>query len=304
MADAPKFVFDVNASDLGPSKDTTRREETGQSVDVGDPVVTRIAGGGGFTVYARPTLLGYLLWGVLGAKTVAGAAAPFTHTQTPADDKPYFTIWRTLFGGAVRITEVFEDCKLTQAVLSGEPGGDVMCQVGAVALNFRKLPNGAPMPSGGAYVDDLPLRVPNRVFNKNGQAADNVANFSLTINSAVNTAQTSKITDSYAEQGRREMTLSFEEVFTDPATYERAYYNADGSPRTGVHYEPIGMRFLDEAGAERLTVDAPRFGYNTAPLTPNPNGEIARQGVEGWVARNPGGAALTTSVKNAVASYS
>lgn len=67
--------------------------------------------------FVRAPTIAPLLYGVLGAQAVTGAADPFTHTFTHASGLPYWTFWRMLGNG---LAEKFVDCIITRLVLHGE----------------------------------------------------------------------------------------------------------------------------------------------------------------------------------------
>lgn len=76
---------------------------------------------GSFQNFARPDLGAFLLAMILGADTISGAAAPYTHTLTRANTIPWLSIERKLTDA-----ERIADCKLNQLVISGESGNPVL----------------------------------------------------------------------------------------------------------------------------------------------------------------------------------
>ena len=97
---APQYVFGLESGGVAvaPAQepdDLTSGARSSSSVFRGDTEVSAEISG-----RANLASLGMLLWGVLGAKTVTGASAPFTHTFTLADTLPSFTLFQTIVDGA------------------------------------------------------------------------------------------------------------------------------------------------------------------------------------------------------------
>lgn len=373
-AGSAQYVFDVTASDVGPSIDSSVREETGQGSWEGDPVVTRIAASGGFTALARPTLLALQYFGALGANattlrgTAWAASTPYTagtlirptdtathpyafevttagtsgtteptwanakgpgesvtadgvtytnrggvhsHEATAAAAQPYLTLWTRMFSGAPGLVVRIQDVKLTGLNLTGEPGGDLSAQSGVVGGRWAEV---ASVPGTPAYVSDLPLRVPGAVYEKDGVATAAISQFGVNLASAVNTQQTNEIYDSYFEEGRRSCEVTFTEVYENKDTWRKVHLGraslGDGSPSGATYYEPLTLTFENEAGAQGLALEVPRFGYQTAPLSPNTNAEMALQQVTGRACRPKdanglytGASPLVSAVNNTIASY-
>jgi len=76
---------------------------------------------GGFQTFARPDLGAFLLAMILGADSISGVEAPYTHTITRANTIPWLSIERKLTDA-----ERISDCKLNQLVISGESGNPVL----------------------------------------------------------------------------------------------------------------------------------------------------------------------------------
>jgi hypothetical protein len=303
-ATAPTYITDVTAADIRPNVERSRREETGQGLDQGDMMTTRIAVQGGFTAIVRRDWIGLLLYAGYGAKAVAGAAAPYTHTFTMASDRPYLTIWRYMFNGANALYERFDDCRISAENFTGAAGGDLAVQASVVGLGFTRL---TAKPAGGIYDTSLPIRYPDAVLSRGGVASDAVSQIALNHNLAVNTRQTNRIYDSFSEPGTRSIEATSTEVFQNLENYNKTVYGSGTgtAPSSAVVYEALSYAFKDETGTERLKFAAPRFGYGTAELNgPNANAEIAEYAITGFLNRDPGGGSIVTAtLANSVASY-
>jgi hypothetical protein len=75
-------------------------------------------------IAARAPILGLLLYGIFGAKAVAGAGDPYTHTFTLASSQPFFNVWKRVgpvAGGGYY--EKYIDCKITGLSLASSAEG-------------------------------------------------------------------------------------------------------------------------------------------------------------------------------------
>lgn len=319
---APQYRFDPTAADLGVTRETSNREEMGQGRDDGDPQVTRQATSGGFTVLARPTLLGLLYFGALGSNATTGTpgatagtfVAPYSHKASAADDQPYYTIWSRMFDGAQAINMRYSDIKLAGLNLTGSPGGDLSCQVPVVGGAHKRLTEAemASILTGGTYVSDLPLRVPEREITVPGSKSAAISEFGVNLQAAINTQQTNKLYDEYQEPGNRSVEITWTEVYETMELYNRVHFGdpAGVEASAKISYAPLSMAFKNEEGVTGLLIEVPRFAYLGAGLTPNANGEIATYSVSGRASRPKdaqgqytGGPVMHATSTNATASY-
>src|SRR5687767_7451259 len=90
-------------------KETADLEETSSGRLRNENFTRVIRAEGTPEAFVRPEMIGWLLWGALGAKAVTGAADPWTHTFTLANTQPYMTFWKMLGG---LLFERFGDCKI------------------------------------------------------------------------------------------------------------------------------------------------------------------------------------------------
>lgn len=222
------------------------------------------------------------------------------HLATPADDQPFYTVWRHMFGSSPnRLVEKFIDCKVTQFQLQGSAGQPAMTiSSNLVGLQFERL---ASMPAGGVLDTSLPMKFVDYLIQFVGAPNRRISEFNYNLQAAVNTAQTDKLYDSFAEPGGRTLEISFTEVFQDLATYNRTLYGgpAGMQPSASESYDAMTAAFKNGSGATVLSLDVPRFKYGTAPLTPSANAnEIGRLQVTGAADIPPAGGAISTVTTN------
>lgn len=84
--------------------------------------------------FVRPISIGALLYAVLGAKAVAGASDPFTHTLTIANSRPWLTFWRSV-GGV--IFERFVDCRVSTLTIRSKAGEPVRADFTVLGISPR-----------------------------------------------------------------------------------------------------------------------------------------------------------------------
>lgn len=116
-ATAATFRIPLVGGTVRPQRTVEILEETGTSRVRTQSNVMRAAVEGNPEYAVRPDALGLLLYAVLGAKAVAGAGDPYTHTFTNAAEQPWLTFWRQLENLKY---EKFVDCKVTQLVLTSD----------------------------------------------------------------------------------------------------------------------------------------------------------------------------------------
>jgi hypothetical protein len=296
---SPQYWMDVTAADLRPAITSARREETGQGVDVGGSYVQVMAVSGGFTVNLRPSYAPLIYYGILGTKAVSGSG-PFTHTETAANTKPYFTLFRTIGG---QLHEVFRDCHFTGVNTSWTPGGDVTAAVSVLGLSFARS---ATAFTGGVYAaGERPFRTPGRVLTVDAVEQENITEGNLDITWASTAIQTSEIYNTYLEPGAREITGSWTEVWESVARYAEVIYGAAaGTTPSETQYETdFEFVFPHETTGHELTLTVPNFRFTEATATPSTGSDPLMVPIAGTVERPSSGSIVTVAVANAVATY-
>lgn len=303
-AAAPQYLIDVNDTDISPKTEIQVREETGLGRDEGDSYIKVLSAGGSAKIVLRPKTAPLFVYGVLGAKASAGsgspAVAPFTHTGTPANDQPFFTIWRFF---ADSIYERFTGCKITKNEFEWEAGGDVMLGLDVMGLGFERL--NAP-PVGGVYDNGLPFRVPGVRYTVEGEVIDTITGGKLTIEAGQEAKQTTKITNSYLLPTARKITASYDEIYQNVKRYAKVYYGSEAglAPNETIYEGAFKFEFGDMVAGPGLSLNVPRFQFTEVDPKPNSGAEALMMPVAGKAARPVGGApAITAKVVNDVPDY-
>lgn len=295
-AAAPVILTKATGSNLQPTPTRNRIEETGTGRDGGDRYTSRIAAAGSINVVARPKITAYILYGLLGAKAVTGASDPYTHTLTPADAQPYWTIWRDL--GGAGLVEKFEDVKFTSGTLQGAAGGLIMMNTNVAGTKTTRITSG--MPAGGTLETAFPFRVPGIDYQVDSVANRAISEFNVTINTPMTAIQTDRIYDEFIEEGLRTFDVTYTEVFTSLALYNEILY---GSPTgtalsEGLLHQPWSFETGDDTLGPNLLFEIPNLAYLTGPLEPSPGGDPLRMQVTGAADTPVSGSIVTATVMN------
>lgn len=171
-------VLESNTLDPGVQKITT--PESDASAQSSNLVVVGAQPGGDFQKYLRPSEDDFFLYCLLG-KNVDSGTTPKVHTANidPAApfSSPYLTIW-DIWPGVT--TTRYDGCRITQAVITGQPGGPISVQYTVSAL---KATLQATEPSyASLIVNELEHTWPELTATLGGVAGGVTNNISLTIN--------------------------------------------------------------------------------------------------------------------------
>lgn len=126
-------------------------ETTGQRLR-NRSVIQSVDVGGTPQIAARPNDLGLWLLGALGAESVTGSSDPWKHVITNAGTIPWMTFWRMLGN---LIWEEFDDCKISQLVLTSASGQPLLAQATVMGLGPKSRTSETW--SGVAITDENPL---------------------------------------------------------------------------------------------------------------------------------------------------
>ena len=298
-------------------KETADLEETSSGRLRSESFVTQIRADGSPEFFARPVMLGWLLWGAMGAKALAGAADPWTHTFTLANTQPYMTFWRMLGGG---LFERFTDCKLGSLKFHSEAGRPL--RVTATVLGLQPASQTAAQVTATVEVTDTFMHADAKsllIFE--GSPVASIGTVDLTINTGVQISQGDDVVGFQVVEGMQSVELQVEQTITDFATYNRMIYgaaspsnNAAPSPNvielSGAAIIDIGYAKRDSAGAIRtpersLHFTADRLAMASAPVPDaDPGGDPIAQTVTYKVYQpSAGGSGLTAILKNGKNAY-
>lgn len=316
-AAAAAFRIPLVGGTVKPRREVADLEETGTSRVRGQVYVVT-AGAEGNPEYAvRPAAIGLLLYGVLGAKAVTGAADPYTHTFTDAAEQPWFTFWRQLENLKY---EKFIDCKITQMVLTSEAGRPLRAALTVMGRDPRHLASatyatevavaeesGAPIMhydgAGALEIEGTPIASIERIVT--------------TINNQGSYQQGDSVLPYDVAEGILDIRQEVASLIEDVAEYNRFHYGsatpADGATAsrevvelgagvtdflwTQVAAAPGPERSLRIQGSPRMQI------MDVTGYEPNTNNDPIKKTSVYRSLRPSSGAALTATLKNGQATY-
>lgn len=297
-------------------KDTSDLEESSGSRLRSANYVSQVRAEGTPEMFARPTMLGWLLWGGMGAKATAGSADPWTHTFTLAATQPYMTFWRML--GAAMF-ERFADCKIRRLNFHSEAGQPLRVTAEVVGL--------APANKTAAEAT-VAVETTNTFMHADGKAllqfegspVASIDNFDLDIVTGATLQQGDDVVPYQISEGMLDITLTVGQTITDFSTYKRMIYgvvspadNAIPSPNV---IELSGATIIDCKFAKRdsagvvatpersIQFTAQRLAISeVTDIEMNTNGDPLRQSVAYKVYEPAAGSGLTAILKNSKTAY-
>jgi Phage tail tube protein len=300
-ATTPTHKYQLAAAPtLYPTKTRERLESTDSGRDMGLSYTQRISVEGDFAVYLYPDGAGPLLYSTMGAVAHSGTTT-FTHTITPANDLPWYTIWRMV---GANIFEKFTDCKIGQVQIEGEAGGAPIatCTVVGVMAEFEVTDTVlAPVASRPYIYHEGCGRI------KINDVAYQIASVSFGINNNVAGYQADCVTYADVSPGQREVTLTFRMRYENPTTepkYRETYYGSDaGTLLTDqVALKAFEWQLFRDADFSFL-VELPQVVYVAVPVTPDPGGDPIEVEVECQVEKPSPGVIATVTVMDQTATY-
>ncbi len=217
------------------------------------------------------------------------------HTITPANTKPYFTVWFEL---GLDLFLIFKDCKFTSMNMEFAAGGDLTVSTGLISGSYRRVAATV----GGGYYDQVyaPLRVPGAVYNIAGSPDQSLASGNFNIDSAVNPVQTDQITYSYLEDGQREITFGYEGVYVDVQRYAQVYMgSSSGLTPASTIYEGA-MDWTFGPGGQKIKYTLQRALFTEAGASPDPGANPLMLSVGGAAGRVTSGSICQIDIDNAV----
>ena len=234
-----------------------------------------------------------------------------SHTATMADDQPWFTIWRYVYG---MLAERFEDCKLVSVQTQGganDNNGDLSATFGVIGKRYSDVTGSIaydpfdPAAAAGELDTSQPVRWFGYRHTKGGASNNDLDQMQNTITANQEGAKTDQIYFGRVEPTQRTSEHTAQYVFRNLDDYKRAAYGGTGllTPSDSMAEDQHFYAFKDSGGAERMSLTIPRFIYLGADLPVNANGEMGRIGVAGGPGRPASGSIETVKFFNSVASY-
>ena len=294
-----------------PRRDIQVLEETGDSRLRDIAYVSQVGVEGSPEYAIRPLALGLILFGVLGSQAVTGAADPYEHEFTEADEQPWLTFWRRMhLDGANYLYEKFVDCRITQLVLTSEAGQPIRAGMTVMGLDPRAL-------SSADYATEVAVDQESGApfmhydgkgaLTVDGTVVSSIERVVTTINNQ-NTFQQGDAVQGYdAAEGMLDVRVETTQKILDDDLYNQFHYGA-ASPASGdqasseVIELAAGVSFLwtRQATPERsLRIQGSRLQIqNVEGFEPNTGNDPMKRNSTYALLRPASGAGITATLKN------
>lgn len=259
---------------------------------------------------ARPNILGLLLYGAMGAKSVTGAADPYSHLFTLADEQPYFTLWKrvgpTAGGGDY---EKYRDVKVTGLVLASSAEGILIATPTFMGLKVAHdaAPSLAVNIEAGSLV--FAHHHGEGAMLVDGANVGSISDFTVNINSDATRIRGNSLLGSHVAEQMRDITIDTTQLL-DPALRRRIMYGnaapADGAaPAAALLEFGVDFKYTIPGTPERsVRFTAERCQVTADPVEPNVDGSPLMMNVHYAVYQpSDGSSALEATVLNSIASY-
>jgi hypothetical protein len=265
------YKLKLTGGDLAPDRQLLTLQETDATRQQGQTVVVGARIMGTPEWYVRPADFGLFAYAALGATAVTGTAAPYTHTNTPANSPPYLTVWKNIGNGL--IIDQYNDVRVSTLEISGGAGQAVACKADFMGL-------GAVMGATDnttAVVSDDPFTYPEVAFSLGGSVPATTEQFTITINNNADFIQADNSLTPYdVVLGRLEVTGSFTYLLQSDADYRSFHTGTSGGTAmsTTLFEEAIGVTMT--AGADVIDVEMAGAAFTAYPVPPDVSGKPIR----------------------------
>lgn len=294
------FKSPFTGGSIGPARNLNQLAETDSSRDQGISYVSSSGVEGTPETYVRDDTTGLYLLAALGADAVTGAGPNYVHTLTPSSSIPYMTFWRNI---ADTLWERFEDCKVTNVTISTSAGNPLNAAIGIVGRKAVRLTTDPSVSPAIALDSSFVYNYNNATVTLAGGATALVSSFEVAIENNVTAQQTDDVVPYDVDEGRREVTLSFDLIFETLDEYNKFHYGSiSGTTISPTIYTTTADFQFDNGANNQVKFTFPSIAYQEFPVEENPAGDPITVTVRAVAQRNVSGV-LTAVVKNQVASY-
>lgn len=269
-------------------------------------------------VFVRLPSMGLLWYLAMGAKSVSGAADPYTHVFTLANAQPWFTAWRMV---GDLLYERFVDCKLAQLIVTSQNGAPVRGQFTIMGLHSEFIDQSTfETEAESADLDDGPVLMHYDGAGKflvEGTAVGSIERIVTTINNNTSQQQGDSLEGYDVSEGMRTIQIETTQAIEDAALYNRFHYGSatpsvgDGPTKevlelggaNGVDFE--WEQVSDTPGPERsMRLQAPRLQVmSVSGYEPGSGNDPLKRATTYSVKSPASGSGLTITELNGVASY-
>lgn len=294
-----KFVRWEGGTKMTPVQQFTPYREGGDGYYPGVTLKESHAPDGQFALLARPDLAAYLFAMLLGADSVAGASAPYTHTITPhADTIPWVTIERSIAG---QIIERIVDCKIKSIVVEGEAGKPIKLTVDFVGIT----PSIGGSAASASYETDMPFVFYQATLTLDGGAVTTINKFKITVSNILDEQDfTNAITRADIPLLGRDVSLEFEMVMEATTQYAAVYYGGATAVATAIDEGSfiVDLQYGSAAALRELKIEVPALYHTEAPVELDTADDKQVYSCKAHAKKASASELITVTVKNAESS--
>lgn len=249
------------------SKDPVRAigplEESDASADESDSHVTAIGPAFSFGVYGRPSELDLLAEAILGDSDPSTTINPTTHTATPSQETPYFSVLEVDPFANTR----YEGCRLGAATFTAQDTGQTELRVTGLAWQALGVTHGiatpSPMPEP---VDELPFIYAECTVNYAGSSEGRTSQFTVTVNRNLFRAQGDNgFTALDLVNLKRVVEGSVTRYVADDDTLRAVDTGTEGgtTPTSAIFTESFSVAFTRDSGDRQFLIASQEIAYET-----------------------------------------
>jgi len=300
VATATTYKNAFTGGNIGPVRQIDNLSETDANRDRGVSYVVASGVEGSPEFYVRDASIGAYLFWALGADAVTGTMPNFTHTLTPANTLPYVTFWRDI---GDTLFEQYADCKVSTLTISAEAGAPLTATAGIQGLQSTRLTTDPSTTPAIALQSSQVYNFNNATVTLSGGATALVRSFELTIENNITRQQTDDVIPLDVVEGVREVTLSFDLIFSTLNEYNSFHYGSSAGTAISANVYTTSAVFDFSLGANNdIAFNLPSIAYEEFPVEPNAGGDPVVSSIRASAQRG-GSPVVTATVKNQIATY-
>lgn len=270
-----RYVVEA-APSFEPNKVVNRYTMTDTGRDQGGAYTSVVSSKGDLPIYLHPDGIGLLCFLAMGSLADAGTTPHYTHTITPADDLPWFSVFRVV-GGV--ITERFVDCKMDELKIDSKAGEPpvAMCSIIGITNTFDTEPvDGVGDDTIQVIAGDPYKHYDGKANYKIATVAQPIDAWTLDIKNNLLEYQADDFFLNDVPPGKREIDLDFSMHFQGPTTepkYREFVYGSDGGTTVSTVLTAKAVEFKLVRDAN-VSIDflMPQVRYSAVPVEPDPSG--------------------------------
>ena len=253
---------------------------------------------GGFPMFCRPDIAGFLTAMFMGKDGFSGTAVPYTHVLTVEKDVPWMSIERRV-GSGTTLVERIEDAKFDTLSVAAEVGEPVVLEFGFLGTTVE-VQSGTTVPS---HDTQKPFVFANGTFQLDDGATTEITSFNISMrNNLKGEIFSDKITREDIIEGNFEVDLSFTLKFIDADWYKKVYYGSTGGtiPQTDLYSGNFHVDLTYGTGVDlrQYKIEIAKVFFVAAPVHLTNEVEPIYQECEGFMVEPAAGEAVTITVQN------